>query len=59
MNSKNYEEVATKVDIHKSLEISWFGQEKDVAIHAMSFRDGVEEMMRNGSCFIILFLVHN
>jgi hypothetical protein len=28
-------------------------------ICAIFFRDGVDEMMRNASCFIILFLVNS
>ena len=59
MNSKNNEEVATKVDIWKTLKIRWIGLKEWLAIRAIVFRDGVEEMMRNASCFIILFLNNN
>ena len=48
-----------KVDIWKMVKISGFGHKTWLEICEPFFRDGVEEMMRNASCFIILFLVNN
>jgi hypothetical protein len=39
------------------VKISWFGQKECLKFCAIFLRDGVEEMMRNASCFINLFHV--
>ena len=44
------------VDIQSTVKISWFSRKELLDLCAILFRD-VEEMMRNASCFIILFLV--
>jgi hypothetical protein len=42
----------------KTLKLSRVGQKKWLEICAMFFKDGVEEMMKNASCYIILFFVN-
>ena len=39
------------------IKLSW--PKKWLEICATFFKDGVEEMMKNASCYIILFLVNN
>ena len=38
---------------------SWFNHKKWFEICAITFKDKVEEMMRNANCFVILFHVNN
>ena len=51
--------LAIKVNIHKMNNISLFGQKERLEICCMFFKDGVEEMMRSASRFVILFPVNN
>ena len=41
------------------MKISQFGQKEWLEICALFFKDGVEDMMSNASCFIILFHANN
>jgi hypothetical protein len=45
-------------EIQKTVKVRWFCQKEWPEICAIIFEDGVlEKMMRNASCFILLFLV--
>jgi hypothetical protein len=45
-------------EIYYRLHKSNVGQKEWLEIDAMFLRDGVEEMMRNASCFAILFPIN-
>ena len=47
-----------KLDTRKVVNISFFGQNECLEICAIFFRDGVEGMMKNASCFMVLFHVN-
>jgi hypothetical protein len=49
----------TKVDTWEMVKISQFGQKEWFDVCEFLFQDGVEQMMINASCFVILCHVYN
>jgi protein associated with RNAse G/E len=52
-------ETTSKVDIWKTMKISFLDHKEWLEICAILFKDGVEEMMRNASSFVILLPINN
>lgn len=48
-----------KVEKQKTKNISCSGQKEWLELCAIIFRDGVEKMTGNASCFVTLFHEHN